>query len=181
MFQSAVVFLSSLFMCGNVFAGSVASVSLSTLSSALNERMLIMKDVASYKAQHHSPVEDVEREQKVLAEAVKNAQDAGLDPHSVEPFFRALMNASKAVQYRYLAGWLATPDVNRSVRSLDATRQQINQLDSELLTAISQRLLTGAFTEADTAWLSAQIMAPNLSEADKNNLLAALRLIHRAR
>ncbi|SUE07179.1 Monofunctional chorismate mutase precursor [Pantoea agglomerans] len=55
------IFFSSLFMCSNVFAGSVSSVSLGSLSSALNERMQVMKAVAGYKALHHLPIEDLPR------------------------------------------------------------------------------------------------------------------------
>lgn len=54
MTQYVAVFLSSLFMCSNVFAGSVSSVSLDALSTALNIRMQVMKAVAGYKAQHRS-------------------------------------------------------------------------------------------------------------------------------
>lgn len=66
MTQCMAIFFSSLFMCSNVFAGSVSSVSLGALSTALNERMQVMKQVAGYKALHHLPVEDLPREQAVL-------------------------------------------------------------------------------------------------------------------
>lgn len=64
--HSFAIFLSSLFMCSTVFASSVTSVSLGELSSALNERMLLMPAVAGYKAQHHLPVEDLSREKVVI-------------------------------------------------------------------------------------------------------------------
>lgn len=173
------IFLSSLFMCSNVFAGSVSSVSLGALSTALNERMQVMKAVAGYKAQHHLPIEDLPREQVVLENMLQNAQQAGLEPHSVEPFVHALMNASKAIQYRYRADWLSVPDNTASVRDLADTRQQIQQLDIRLLTAISQRLMSGTFSQADRAFLFSQLTAPQLSESDKNSLFASLSRIQR--
>lgn len=178
--QMVAFFLSSLFMCSSVFAGSVTSLSLESLSSALNQRMLIMKQVAGYKAQRHLPVEDVIREQKVLADMQNNARQAGLDPHSVAPFVHALISAGKAIQYRYLADWQATPDQHTAASDLSDTRQQILQLDSQMMTAISQRLMAGGFSDTDMTWLAAQITAPGLSDADKNNLLVSLSLIRRS-
>ena len=179
MIHFVAIFLSSLFMCSTVFACSVTSVSLGELSSTLNERMLVMREVAGYKALHHLPVEDLPREQVVLTSMLKNAQDAGLAPQSVEPFVRALMNTGKAIQYRWLADWLATPDVSSPVTPLADTRQRIQQIDRRLMVAISQRLMAGAFSEEDMAWLAAQMTAPNLSGADKNSLLVSLSLIKR--
>lgn len=171
------LFFSSLFVCSNVFAGSVSSVSLITLSKSLNERMQVMKEVAGYKAQHHLPVEDLPREQRVMDSMLKDAQQAGLDPRSVAPFVHALMNASKAIQYRYLADWLSAPDNDAPVRDLADTRQQIQQLDTQLMRAISQQLMSGGFHEADSAWLASQLSAPHLSQRDKHALLASLSLI----
>lgn len=179
MTQYVAVFLSSLFMCSNVFAGSVSSVSLDAIATALNERMQVMKAVAGYKALHHLPVEDLPREQVVLDHMLQNAQQAGLEPHSVEPFVHALMNASKAIQYRYRADWLSAPDKGFTVTDLAGTRQQIEQLDTRLLTAISQRLMTGTFSQEDKAFLMSQLTAPNLSESDKTILFATLARIQR--
>jgi len=173
------ILFSSLFVCCNVFAGPVSSVALGTLSTALNERMQVMKEVAGYKAQHHLPIEDLPREQQVMQSMLKNAEQAGLEPHSVEPFVHALMNASKAIQYRYRADWLSAPD-NTAVRDLADTRQQIQRLDSQLLNAIGQQLLAGGFPHAERAWLASQLTAANLSEGDKNSLLTSLASIRRS-
>lgn len=138
-----------------------------------------MKAVAGYKALHHLPIEDLPREQVVLDHMLQNAQQAGLEPHSVEPFVHALMNASKAIQYRYRADWLSSPDSAVPVRDLTETRQQIQQLDTQLLTAISQRLMTGAFSQEDKEFLMSHLTAPHLSESDKNSLFASLSRIQR--
>ncbi|MDU4128519.1 chorismate mutase [Pantoea sp.] len=173
------ILFSSLFVCCNVFAGPVSSVALGTLSTALNERMQVMKEVAGYKAQHHLPIEDLPREQQVMQSMLKNAEQAGLEPHSVEPFVHALMNASKAIQYRYRADWLSAPD-SAAVRDLADTRQQIQRLDSQLLNAIGQQLLAGGFPHAERAWLASKLTAANLSEGDKNSLLTSLASIRRS-
>ena len=138
-----------------------------------------MKAVAGYKALHHLPVEDLPREQVVLNHMLQNAQQAGLEPHSVEPFVHALMNTSKAIQYRYRADWLSSPDSGLPVTDLAETRQQIEQLDTQLLTAISQHLMTGTFSQEDKAFLMSQLTATHLSESDKNSLFSALSRIQR--
>ncbi|WP_440864649.1 chorismate mutase [Symbiopectobacterium purcellii] len=175
------IFLSSLFMCSTVFTGSVTSVSLVELSSALNQRMRLMPEVASYKTLHHLPVEDLPREKVVMDGMTQNAEVAGLASHTVLPFVHALMNAGKAIQYRCLADWLATPQDGAPVTDLADIRQQIQQTDSRMMTALSQRLMVGSFSEADMAWLVSQMTAPGLSAADKKNLIVALSRIQRAR
>ncbi|WP_313656013.1 chorismate mutase [Pantoea sp.] len=176
MMQFVAVFLSSLFICSNALAGTVSP---DAISAALNERMQIMKAVAGYKARHHLPVEDLPREQVVLDKMLRNAQQTGLEPQSVTPFIHALMNASKAIQYRYLADWLATPENARAPADLAETRQQIERLDTELLTAIGQRLTAGPLTASDSHRLIAALAAPHLSEADKASLVASLTRIQR--
>ncbi len=47
MIRHIAIFLCSLLMCSTTFADSVTSVSLGALLTALNERMLLMKDVAA--------------------------------------------------------------------------------------------------------------------------------------
>ncbi len=49
MIRYIAIFLCSLLMCSSTFADAVTSVSLGALSTALNERMLLMKEVAAYK------------------------------------------------------------------------------------------------------------------------------------
>ncbi|MGK3143547.1 chorismate mutase [Pantoea sp. C2G6] len=173
------IFFSSLLMCSHAFAGSLPSASPEQLSTLLNQRMLIMKAVAGYKAQHHLPIEDLPREQVVLENMLQNAQQAGLEPHSVEPFVHALMDASKAIQYRYRADWLSAPDNAQPVSDLTETRQQIVRLDSQLMSAISQRLQSAPLQAADNALMIAQLTAPQLSENDKKRLVASLSRIER--
>ncbi|WP_213990092.1 chorismate mutase [Sodalis sp. dw_96] len=175
--RQIVLLLSSLFLAGSVFAGPVLANSILSLSSALNERMLIMKDVAGYKAEHHLPVEDLVREQKVVSLAQEEAKDTGLDPHSVVPFIQAQMDVAKAIQYRYLADWLSSPEQNWRPKHLDDVRKTISDQDRVILSSISQRLRAGSFSEKDKLEISSLLNAPNLSDTDKSHLVNALLLI----
>ncbi|EDB6429646.1 chorismate mutase [Salmonella enterica] len=173
MIRHIAIFLCSLLMCSTTFADSVTSVSLGALLTALNERMLLMKDVAAYKMKHH--------QQNVFAEAEEEAKNNGLDPHSITPFIRSLMDASKAIQYRYLAQWRTGSEPSFPIQTLSVTRQRIRQLDNQMLIIISQRLMVGAFSHEDMVWLRAKFNAPNLNESDISDVLAALSLVRRAR
>ncbi|ECJ5871657.1 chorismate mutase [Salmonella enterica subsp. salamae] len=181
MIRHIAIFLCSLLMCSTTFADSVTSVSLGAFSTALNERMSLMKDVAAYKMKHHLPIEDFTREQNVFAEAEEEAKNNGLDPYSITSFIRSLMDASKAIQYRYFAQWRTGSKPSFPIQTLSVTRQRIRQLDNQLLIIISQRLMVGAFSHEDMVWLRAQFNAPNLNESDISDVLAALSLVRRAR
>lgn len=174
------MFISTLCMSGSFFTGASAPICLSALSSLLTERMALMRDVAAYKVKHHLPVEDIVREQNVLLQARSNAHEAGLEPQSVEPFISALMNAGKAIQYRYLADWLPRPESFVTHRDLAGIRQRINELDKHLLLTISQRLRAGTLSYTDRAVLAEKTVAPNLTEAEKDNLLDTMRFIQHA-
>lgn len=80
------------------------------IGELVNQRLSLMKDVAGYKAQQHLPIEDLAQEAKVLASAQAEAGRLGLEPASVRPFIAAQMDAAKAIQYRYRADWLASPE-----------------------------------------------------------------------
>ncbi|TPG64910.1 chorismate mutase [Ewingella americana] len=174
-----VLFLSSLFMVESVFTNAVAAVSLPSLSSAMNQRLLVMKDVAGYKAEHHLPVEDLVREQKVMSLAREEATAAGLEPQSVVPFIQAQMDVAKAIQYRYLADWLSRPEKDWRARDLDEVRKIISDQDNVILHSISQRLLVGGLSEADKSAMVSELTAPQLSNADKHRLVDTMAAIKR--
>jgi chorismate mutase len=174
-----IIFLSSLFMVGSVFAASVSAVAISSLSTAMNDRMIEMKNVAAFKAAHHLPVEDLERENKVVSLAQDEAADAGLDPHSVLPFIKAQMDVAKAIQYRYFADWLSHPDADEKPESLDKIRANISAQDKKIVNNISQRLMVGEFNEEDKSELLILLQAPHLTESDKDSLIRGLSTIKR--
>jgi len=133
------------------------------IGELVNQRLSLMKDVAGYKAQQHLPIED-------LAEAGR----LGLEPASVRPFIAAQMDAAKAIQYRYRADWLASPEPGWQPRPLAQVRPQIAQLSSQILQRLAERLRTGPLGEADQAAFMASVDQVNLSAADKRRLADAL-------
>lgn len=166
-------------MVGSVYAASVSSAAISTLADAMNQRMLDMRAVAGYKAANHKPVEDLIREHSVLILSHKDAEDAGLDPESVKPFTQAQMDVAKAIQYRYFAQWLSETTPPCDQKDLDDVRASISVQDRIILNAISQRLLTGSFSNEDKSEIFSLLHAPHLTDADRARLINSLSLIKR--
>ena len=96
--------------------------SASTLFLLINKRLSYMEDVALYKAQKQLPIENIKREQQVLAKAMASAATQDLDPKLIEVFFRAQIDSAKAIQYRYRAELLTEaieklpPDLSKEIR-----------------------------------------------------------------
>ncbi|MDA4845184.1 gamma subclass chorismate mutase AroQ [Hoeflea poritis] len=71
------------------------------------ERLSLMKDVAIYKSVRDIPVEDLQREAVVIDAAVKAAALHGLEPETTRVFFKAQIDAAKAIQACWIERWSA--------------------------------------------------------------------------
>ncbi|QDX98129.1 chorismate mutase [Pectobacterium carotovorum subsp. carotovorum] len=142
----------------------------------IQERMALMKDVAGYKARQHLPVEDLKQEERILSKAREQAVAVGLSPQSTQLFFTSLMNASKAIQYRYMADWLATPENDWAPLSLnDTVRPTLLTIDDQLLVSIKRYLTNGGhFAPQQEATFLSSINVEHLSQNDKRQIYAAL-------
>lgn len=145
----------------------------------INQRMGLMKDIAANKALHHQAIEDLEQEQKVLAASLTQASQLGIDPQSIEPFIHAQMDVAKAIQYRYRADWLSSPEPNWQARDLSSVRQKISQLSSDLIDNIAQELYKKERLELSANHLkeSSILTHPHVSLADQRRLLDTLAII----
>ena len=151
------------------------------------ERLALMKDVALHKERNALAVEDVARERVVLARAQDGAWAAGLDPRSVAAFYRAQIQAAKAIQYRYLAEWsLAPPNVGASVPDLaHELRPRLLELGEELVGAMKGFLEAGGcFGAEHRADFLETLAVEHLTEAEEDALfasMAAIDLVHPVR
>ena len=100
-----------------------------------SRRLVIAKEVALAKWDQGTPVEDVPREEKVIASAVKDGAAVGLEPASVESFFRAQIEANKVVQYALLADWRrsGTAPTHAPINLVVTIRPQLDQLQTALV------------------------------------------------
>ena len=98
-------------------------------------RLLIAREVALAKWDQGTPVEDAPREEKVIASAGKDGTAVGLEPASVESFFRAQIEANKVVQYALLADWRrsGTAPTHAPINLVVTIRPQLDQLQTALV------------------------------------------------
>lgn len=148
------------------------------LAGLINERLSYMKDVASAKAEAHQPVEVIAQEAKVLQNTQKVAANLGLDSESVKPFIVAQMSAAKAIQYRYRADWLATPETDWKPRPLESIRTDIAGLSTRILQRLAVELkANGKISPDNQAAFITVLQQKNLAEADKIQLYKTLKQV----
>ncbi|MHC6185856.1 chorismate mutase [Acinetobacter sp. X9] len=175
-FQRAVQVVSTLaaFMCFS----SLAQASQYTQTARLvNERLAYMKDVAGYKAEQHLPIEDLTQEKKVLDQSLSEAESLGLNSETVKPFIVTQMNVAKAIQYRYRADWLSSPESNWKPQDLSEVRLKISSLNTELLKNIAYELKKNHNKEPHGCSYMWPVQHPQLKDADKKALCVALNKI----
>lgn len=162
------------FMCFS----SLAQASQYTQTARLvNERLAYMKDVAGYKAEQHLPIEDLTQEKKVLDQSLSEAESLGLNSETVKPFIVTQMNIAKAIQYRYRADWLSSPESNWKPQDLAEVRLKIGSLNTELLKNIADELKRNHNKAPHGCSYMWSVQHPQLKEADKKALCVALNKI----
>jgi cyclohexadienyl dehydratase len=144
---------------------------LDDLIDQLARRMAFMPAVAAWKHAHDSPIEDPERERRVLEPAERTARDHGLDAASVRRVFELQIDLAKSIERRNVE--TAGPALSQ-VEGLD--------LDHEIRPALSRigdRIVEALAAAApiDPEGLGADRLAPLgelLSTEEIARLVAAL-------
>ncbi|ODL98385.1 chorismate mutase [Acinetobacter pittii] len=143
----------------------------------VNERLAYMKDVAGYKAEQHLPIEDLTQEKKVLDQSLSEAESFGLNSETVKPFIVSQMNVAKAIQYRYRADWLSSPESNWKPQDLAEVRLKISSLNTELLKSIAYELKKNHNKGPHGCSYMWPVQHPQLKDTDKKALCVALNKI----
>jgi cyclohexadienyl dehydratase len=107
-------------MTATLFSNPVAA----DLTALVAERLSYMREVAAYKWLAQLPVEDVQREQKVLALTDEQSLRYGLQRGASEEFFRLQMEAAKDIQRYWFQQWrsgrveppVTAPDLVQALR-----------------------------------------------------------------
>lgn len=81
------------------------SIRLEPLGELIAERLALMPDVARYKWNTRTPVEDLVREAQIIAALKREAEALGVPAGWAERFFRAQIEAAKQVQRELFAQW----------------------------------------------------------------------------
>lgn len=109
------------------------------LVALIRARLAIGADVARSKWNSGAPIEDLQREAEIIAALGRQAGQFGLPERWAEGFFRAQIEASKAVQRQLHARWRAegrekfadAPDLGRDIRP------RLDALTPKLLAALA--------------------------------------------
>ena len=147
---------------------------LAALLAAMDERLSLMVGVAESKRVLGKPVEDLAQEARVLEAAVKGvieeSQRQKVDPpntDAVEAFFKAQIEAAKAIQYKTLAGpatMTDPPDLVEDLRpALGRISGRINRLVFELRRGEALRDLTVLQSEVSSALENHSLTQEHLS------------------
>jgi len=118
--------------------------SLDVLLQQINDRLQLMQAVAAHKYVNGIAIENTEREASVLASAILSAQQNGLEPKSVETFFRLQIELAKTVQQSWFAYWRAEnkqPVFEGGIPDLKTkTRPELISLGKQIIEQIPKAL-----------------------------------------
>lgn len=110
------------------------------LIKASKARLATAEKVAHYKAVHGVAVEDIEREQAVLAAAHALSASYGLQADDARQFFVHQIEANKWIQFSLLADWAVSGDLPGGPVPDLATevRPALDRLQTELLEGLAR-------------------------------------------
>jgi len=149
---------------------------LEPLRQAIDQRLLLAQDVARAKWNAQAPIEDLPREEQVIAAAVRQGGALGLPEAWIRTVFRAQIEASKTVQRELYRRWQAegvgrlddAPDLAKTIRP------QLDRLTTQLLRAMAdnQAVLHDSDRKADVAVAMHALQARALNAAAAGQALA---------
>lgn len=162
---------------------SLAAQDASELFQRIEQRLALMEDVARYKARHGLPVEDPAREQVVVENAIESAAALGLDPDSIDAFYRAQIEAAKGIQRRFIAEWQSDDAAPASdIKDLATElRPRLLELGDEITNALARYLAAGGeLTEREREAFTRALSVKHLEPRDERRLYDAMMKIELA-
>jgi chorismate mutase-like protein len=149
---------------------------LEPLRQAIDQRLLLAQNVARAKWNAQAAIEDLPREEQVIAAAVRQGAALGLQEAWVRSVFRAQIEASKTVQRALYRRWQAegasrfddAPDLANTIRP------ELDRLTTQLLRSMAdnQALLHDSDRKADVAVAMHALQARALDPAAAGQALA---------
>jgi chorismate mutase-like protein len=149
---------------------------LEPLRQAIDQLLLLAQDVARAKWNTKAAIEDLPREEQVIAAAVRQGASLGLPEAWIRTVFRAQIEASKTVQRALYDRWQAegvgrfddAPDLGKTIRP------ELDRLTTQLLRAMAdnQVLLHDSGRQADVAVAMHALQARAVNQAAADQALA---------
>ena len=116
----------------------LGSPAIEQMLSLMEQRLILMHEVARWKWQAKQPITDPVREQALLARVVAQGQRLGLPTQWVRSFFVAQMDAGKRIQQADFEQWQANPSIKpSSIKDLALIRHDIDDLNTRLLKSLA--------------------------------------------
>lgn len=154
------------------------------LLELMNQRLLLMPQVAAHKWHHRQPVEDPAREAVVVAEAREQALRQGLVPETVERLFLVQIDAAKAIQAYWIAEWQAGRATPPKAPDLEGViRPELSRIGAAIILAAAQtargagrsrHVAATAYSEiAGTCAIATPFTQPGIDDARRGALLEA--------
>jgi chorismate mutase-like protein len=149
---------------------------LEPLRQAIDQRLLLAQDVARAKWNAKAAIEDLPREEQVIAAAVRQGRGLGLQEAWIRSVFRAQIEASKTVQRALYRRWEAegagrfddAPALAKTIRP------ELDRLTTQLLRAMAdnQAVLNDSGRKADVAVAMQPLQARAVNPAAAKQALA---------
>jgi len=104
--------------------GPESAENLQVLRALMAERLVIMEGVAAFKWHEGLPVEDKDREARIVEDTIAKVGKAGIEPKLMEHVIAAQIEAAKMVQHALFQRWRAagkstpyeSPDLEKGLR-----------------------------------------------------------------
>ncbi len=163
-----------------VLAGVIASFAPPAFAAAaddlyalVGERLSHMRDVAAFKWLHGRPVEDLSREQVVVAAAVTQAGNQEIQAAGAETFFREQIEAAKDIQRYWFSQWQAGAGPTGAPDLTDEIRPRLLILGDQIIAELGRPLAH------DAAAFQQQVATEGLGRERIARLYDALRRVDR--
>lgn len=139
------------------------------LYGLLRERLALMPSVAAYKWHAGLPVEDADREQAVVADAVLEGLRVAMTLQSSQRLLEAQIAAAKDVQQHWFDAWRAGEPVAAAEDLALTLRPRLSDLSARIVAAAA-----AAGADHDRARFDRTLDLPGLTPARRDQLYAAV-------
>ncbi len=144
------------------------------IAAALEQRLVLMRDVAHFKFAHNEPIEDRSREQLVLQRMAQRGEALGLTQESTRALGSAVIAAAKSIQTSWHGEWKKSGAPTTAVPDLaNKTRPAIDTATDALLIACALSR-TEQHDDAAREAIAARLRALRVDESQVDAVLHAL-------
>ncbi|MEM1360092.1 MAG: gamma subclass chorismate mutase AroQ [Pseudomonadota bacterium] len=137
----------------------------SALAALIVERLSVMQAVAAWKLSNDRPVEDLPREAVVIDAAKTAAAAQGVDPDTIDAFFRQQIEAAKDIQFCWIDRWQAGETPPQNTPDLSEIRAMLLPLGEAIVKEMAGQLRQQPTLEIAPETLSIDCLKPDQTRA----------------